>query len=93
MMEKLQGVGDAKAKQIVKALRVILEEEISHVSKGDRWFLYACGLDGVERSIYFDDVTAIMPNAWRKRGFVNEKARLLAGFDTAEINRIKNGEI
>jgi len=91
MMQKLQGVGDKGAKTIIKALEVILKEEIDHVKKGDKWFLYACKHDNVDKSIYFDDVKAIMPNAWRQRGFVNREARLLAGFENNEIERIKNG--
>lgn len=92
MMQKLQGVGDLASKKIISALDTILKEEISHVSKGDKWFLYACSLDSVDRSIYFEDVEAIIPNAWRHKNYVNESARIQAGFDINEINKIKNGK-
>jgi uncharacterized ferritin-like protein (DUF455 family) len=92
MMEKLQGVGDKKAKEIRRALEIILNEEVSHVQKGDKWFEYACKLDNVDKSIYFDEVKAIMPNAWRSRGFVNIDARVKSGFSEDEIKRIKQGE-
>ncbi len=91
MMQKLQGVGDKVSKTIVKALQVILDEEISHVQKGDKWFAFACMQDGVDKNVYFDDVTSVMPKAWRQRGYVNEAARLEAGFNIDEIERIKVG--
>jgi uncharacterized ferritin-like protein (DUF455 family) len=91
MMQKLQGVGDAKAKEIVKALGVILQEEIAHVSKGDRWFLYACQMDGVDKDAYFADVAKVLPFAFYPKSFVNEAARKLAGFSDEEITKIKNG--
>jgi uncharacterized ferritin-like protein (DUF455 family) len=62
------------------------------VQKGDKWFEYACKLDNVDKSIYFDEVKAIMPNAWRSRGFVNIDARVKSGFSEDEIKRIKQGE-
>jgi len=93
MMQKLQGVGDAKAKEVVKALEVILQEEIDHVKKGDRWFSYACKMDGVGKDVYFDEVAKAMPHSLHPKSYVNVEARMLAGFALEEIEKIKNGSV
>ena len=45
-------------------LQVILDEEISHVSKGDRWFKFACEKEGVSPEIYAQIVQKIYPKAF-----------------------------
>jgi uncharacterized ferritin-like protein (DUF455 family) len=58
-------------KQIKDALHVILEEEVDHVKKGDRWFLYACEKEDVEKSIYFDIVEKYYPDTFPKNKQLN----------------------
>ena len=64
-------------------LQVILDEEISHVSKGDRWFKFAC-------EIYAQIVQKIYPKAFLQPRELNVSARLKSGFSEAEIEHIKN---
>jgi uncharacterized ferritin-like protein (DUF455 family) len=72
------------AKQTVKALEIILKEEIPHVKKGDKWFKYECrrlNLEPVET--YFKIVDGFFKN-WKKKD-LNAKARLKAGFTCPEL--------
>ncbi len=71
-------------------LQVILDEEISHVSKGDRWFKFACEKEGVSPKIYAQIVQKIYPKAFLQSRELNVSARLKSGFSEAEIEHIKN---
>ena len=71
-------------------LQVILDEEISHVSKGDRWFKFACEKEGVSPEIYAQIVQKIYPKAFLQSRELNVSARLKSGFSEAEIEHIKN---
>ncbi len=67
----------------LKALDIIYEEEISHVSKGDKWFKYICkkrGLD--ERDTFF---AILKKYDLLKRREINTEARLKAGFECEEL--------
>jgi uncharacterized ferritin-like protein (DUF455 family) len=90
IMEKLSRQNDALSQEIIKILQVILEEEIDHVKKGDRWFEYACKEAGVEKSCYFDIVEKILPGAKNKKPYVNVADRKKAGFSCDEIRVISD---
>ncbi|MEM9013898.1 MAG: ferritin-like domain-containing protein [Pseudomonadota bacterium] len=45
MIRKLRGVGDRKSAEILK---VIFNDEISHVATGNRWFHKICNVQGVD---------------------------------------------
>jgi len=92
MMERLRQVGDELSLEIVEALQVILDEEIDHVKKGDRWFKYACLQEGKDESIYFDLIEAVLPGSSKKKEFINAPARLEAGFSCKELKRISGEE-
>ncbi len=70
-------------------LDVIFEEEISHVSKGDRWFKFACEVAGVSASCWFDVVLKHFPNAFKNGRVLCEEARLKAGFSTNELEKMR----
>lgn len=89
IIEKLHRIDDSMGSEILKALGVILEEEVDHVSKGDRWFKYACNKEQKETSIYFEIVKSMYPNAFSGRKPLNTKARLKAGFSEDEIAQMQ----
>ena len=76
--------------RLCEILQVILDEEISHVSKGDRWFKFACEKEGVSPEIYAQIVQKIYPKAFLQSRELNVSARLKSGFSEAEIEHIKN---
>ena len=76
--------------RLCEILQVILDEEISHVSKGDRWFKFACEKEGVSPEIYSQIVQKIYPKAFLQSRELNVSARLKSGFSEAEIEHIKN---
>ena len=90
IIEKLSHLGDKDAKDIIEILKIILDEEVDHVKKGDKWFEYACKQEGVDKSCYFDIVEKILPGAKNKKSFVNVEDRKKAGFSCDEIRVISN---
>ncbi len=73
---------------IVDALTVILEEEVDHVAKGDRWFKYICKQRGIETDIYFDIVEKYYPGLFEKNLQLNVQARRAAGFACSELKKM-----
>ena len=94
ILQKLSQIrGNAMNGRIVGALRVILEEEVDHVRKGDRWFAYACDKAGADKSVYFDIIDRFYPGGYTRRKFINVDARREAGFSCSELNRISSEEV
>jgi uncharacterized ferritin-like protein (DUF455 family) len=85
VIEKLSRIDDEESRQIIAALNVILEEEIDHVRKGDRWFRWACKKEGIDPGSYFDIVEKILPGAKKQKAYVNIESRRRAGFSCDEI--------
>ncbi|MBN2768927.1 MAG: ferritin-like domain-containing protein [Campylobacterales bacterium] len=71
--------------KMIEALYVILEEEIDHVKKGDKWFSYSMQQkEGIERDCYFEILKKY--NLLEKhRPHINVQARKRAGFSCEEI--------
>lgn len=88
IMKKFQEMTDPMGRDILKALQVILDEEIDHVRRGDRWFTHACSEEGVSKSVYFDIVQKIFGNNFRQKSYMNVEARRKAGFSEEEIARL-----
>lgn len=80
--------GDPMVQKIIAALHIILDEEIDHVRKGDRWFAEACKRAGTEPSVYFDIIERHYPQSFPRRVAVNCEARRQAGFDPEELEKI-----
>ena len=74
--------------EFISVLEIILEEEVDHVLKGDRWFSYACKEEGVDKSIYFDIIERYYPQTFPKHIDINVKARQDAGFSCSELKKI-----
>jgi len=85
MMEKLKNIDDEFSREVIKALEIILEEEVTHVKKGDIWFKWACKENNINPDSYFDIVEKVLPGAKKKKPFVNIKDRQKAGFSCSEI--------
>ena len=86
MIDKLKNINDNFAKDIIRALEIILKEEVSHVKKGDYWFKWACKKEGIHPDEYFNIVEKILPGAKKTKPYVNIKDRQKAGFSCKEIS-------
>jgi uncharacterized ferritin-like protein (DUF455 family) len=94
ILQKLKRLPQDKLlKEIIEALEVIVDEEIEHVLKGDRWFEYACKKEGVDKSIYFKIIQRYYPNTFEKKRVLNTKGRLEAGFTCKELETIASEKV
>ncbi len=92
VLERLENLpSDAMLEKIKAALKIILEEEIDHVLKGDRWFNYACEKEGVSPDTFFAIIEKYSPGAFPKKNGVNIEARKEAGFSCGEMKKILDG--
>ena len=74
-------------KKIIDALHIILDDEISHVGKGDKWFKFLCDKNNLNHSIYFD-ILDRFELIKKHRPHINVKARKMAGFSCDEIKQL-----
>lgn len=79
---------DVFVQRMIGALNVILEEEVDHVRKGDKWFEKACSGSEQKDNIYFDIVERYYPRSFPRKVEVNCTARTQAGFAKGELERI-----
>lgn len=83
-----------KNSEILPILKVILEEEISHVKKGDKWFKIACKNLGFKNEnfseIWFKIVLKHYPKSFSQNRQINKNDRLKAGFSQYEIDKMEN---
>lgn len=86
IIQKLQTVPDAS--KIIQALQIILDEEIEHVQKGDKWYKYGCNKKENFHCDYFKIVNSIYPNSFKKNKHINVEARKKAGFSDEEIKQL-----
>jgi uncharacterized ferritin-like protein (DUF455 family) len=80
-------------KKIIAVLDVIVDEEVDHVLKGDRWFAYACAQAGVDKSVYFNIIEKYYPQSFPRKKQINVEARRVAGFSCSELNRIADKKV
>ena len=94
IIEKLQNYkNDEIARELINALEIILKEEIPHVSKGDKWFKWACEKEGFNsENKYFEIVNKIYQNV-SKKAHINVEARKEAGFSCTEIKNLARDEV
>lgn len=91
IMKKLQSNPDKINNTILEALKIILDEEITHVSKGDKWFKYACALENRDpNESYLDLLEEFYPGSTTKKTQMNFEARKQAGFSCEELKRLSN---
>ncbi|WP_072680233.1 ferritin-like domain-containing protein [Arcobacter sp. LA11] len=86
IMDKLNSNPDEFNTKILDALNTILEEEIDHVTKGDRWFKYECEKLKLEpEETYLKIIEEIFPGSTKKKYELNIDARKKAGFSCDEL--------
>jgi uncharacterized ferritin-like protein (DUF455 family) len=92
IMKKLESNPDEINNEILKALDVILEEEVSHVFKGDKWFKYACEKKGLNpEETYLSLLEKYYPGSTQgKKADMNFDARKKAGFSCDELKKLSN---
>lgn len=88
LIEKLNNIPNTQ--KIIDMLYIILDEEISHVQKGDRWYKYGCSQKENFTCDYFKIVNSVYPNSFKQNKALNIKARQKAGFSDDEIEKLKN---
>ncbi|WP_419764716.1 MAG: ferritin-like domain-containing protein [Arcobacter sp.] len=94
IMKKLESNPDTINSEILKALNIILQEEVDHVYKGDRWFRYACEKENLNvESTYLELLEKYYPGSTQsKKPDMNFEARKKAGFSCDELKRLSNKE-
>lgn len=93
IMEKLISNPDIFNEKILKALNVILEEEISHVYKGDKWFKYACKEENLNpEETYLQMLEKVFPGSSKRKYDLNFEARKKAGFSCEELKYLSKKE-
>jgi len=90
-LEKLPS--NEMVKKIIKALNIILDEEINHVKKGDVWFHFACEKESLTNEIYFDIINKYYPQGFLRAKNLNTEARKEAGFSCKELNFMAKREV
>lgn len=73
--------------KLIDVLDIIYEEEIDHVTKGDKWFKYLCDREGLDESIFFD-ILEKYHLLDKHRPHINVEARKEAGFTCDEILKL-----
>lgn len=73
--------------RLMDALKVIYDEEIDHVHKGDKWFKYLCREEGLDESVYFE-ILERYRLLDKHRPHINVDARKEAGFTCSEIKKL-----
>jgi len=93
IMEKLNSNRDEFNIKFIEALRIILEEEVSHVKKGDFWFKYECERLALEpESTYLKIIEEVFPGSTTRKMDLNFDARKEAGFSCNELKILSKKE-
>ncbi|WP_434636459.1 ferritin-like domain-containing protein [Sulfurimonas sp. NW7] len=94
ILQKIQRMPkNTMLEKITHALHVILDEEVSHVKKGDVWFEYACEKEGVNKDVYFEIIDKYYPQGFLRPKNLNLEARKAAGFTCNELNIMAKKEV
>lgn len=89
IMQKLNSNRDPFNLKLLDVLRIILEEEVDHVSKGDIWFKYECTRLNLEpESTYLEIIEDVFPGSTTRKMDLNFAARKQAGFSCNELKRL-----
>jgi len=88
LIDKLKSIPNTQ--EIRDMLQIILQEEISHVQKGDKWYKYGCSKKENFSCDYFKIVNSIYPNSFSNTKYINIDARKKAGFSDEEIKKINS---
>ena len=93
IMEKLNSNRDEFNNKFLKALKIILDEEVDHVRKGDVWFKYECERLNLEpESTYLQIIEEVFPGSTTRKMDLNFTARKKAGFSCNELKILSKKE-
>ena len=93
IMEKLNSNRDEFNNKFLKVLQIILDEEVSHVKKGDVWFKYECDRLNLEpESTYLNIIEEVFPGSTKRKMDLNFTARKEAGFSCNELKLLSKFE-
>ena len=93
IMEKLNSNRDEFNNKFLKALQIILDEEVDHVKKGDIWFKYECERLNLEsESTYLNIIEEVFPGSTKREMDLNFTARKEAGFSCNELKFLSKKE-
>lgn len=84
VVNKINSTKNPIKSKLLEILNIILKDEVSHVSKGDKWYKYAGG-----RSDNFCELLLEYKHLIRPIKNMNENARILAGYTKEELEEIK----
>lgn len=91
---KVQSSNHTIKKELLGALEMILQDEISHVFKGNVWFHFACEQERIapqQRALkYFEILKNYHFSFPKANAQFNINARLQAGFSAEEIKMLEN---
>ncbi len=82
MLRRLSGLTDKKISQVVK---VIVEEEVSHVDFGSKWFRHFAKELKVDEKMFFQRMCSKLMKKHPRKDKISEKLRSKAGFNPDEI--------
>ena len=75
-------------KRLIEMLKIIYDEEIVHVQKGDKWFRYLCDERGVEPESQYMAILEAYALTGKHRPHINIEARKEAGFSCSELLKL-----
>ena len=86
IMEKLNSNRDEFNLKLQEVLKIILEEEVDHVKKGDTWFKFECKRLNLEpEKTYLKIIEEVFPGSTKRKMDLNFEARKEAGFSCEEL--------
>lgn len=85
ILRRFASLKDPFAKKFKAVLNAILEDEVDHVRRGDKWFKQVCRQKGVREDVYVTIIRRYFPEGLKHGGSVNVEARKAAGFSCAEL--------
>ena len=74
--------------RLIEMLKIIYDEEIIHVQKGDKWFRYLCEEQGVEVELQYMAILEAYGLIGKHRPHINVEARKEAGFSCDELLKL-----
>lgn len=93
IMEKLNSNRDPFNNKFIEVLKIILEEEVDHVKKGDTWYKYECERLNLEpESNYLKIIEEVFPGSTTRKMDLNFAARKEAGFSCNELKKLSKKE-
>ncbi len=89
ILKKLKTLPESNILNNIKSsLEVILEEEVDHVKKGDKWFEFTCKQQNLSKDVYIEIINHYYPQGFSKLKSLNKEARLQAGFSCKEMKQM-----